>query len=93
MAPDRRVLGRPTPVVARMIRVLKDSLLRRLVSLLLSLMLALPNLGNVFTDAHVLSKLASAVVGSAALWIGISIFFVTGSYKATKDGPGSFPAK
>lgn len=63
-----------------MMHVIKDSLPRRLITFVLAVFLGLPNLASVFGEAPLFTKLISVVVGSAALWIGISVFFVTGVY-------------
>lgn len=63
-----------------MIHVIKDNLLTRFFAIPLGLFLALPNLASVFSDASILSKVVSVVIGSVALWIALSMFFITGVY-------------
>lgn len=52
----------------------------RLIAIPLGFFLALPNLAVVFGDASILSKVVSVLIGSVALWIALSMFFVTGVY-------------
>ena len=63
-----------------MVHVMKDSILVRFFAIPLGLFLALPNLALVFGDASILSKIVSVLIGSVALWIALSMFFITGVY-------------
>lgn len=63
-----------------MLHIIKDSRLARLIAIPLGLFLALPNLASVFSDSSILAKVISVVIGSAALWIALSMFFITGIY-------------
>lgn len=55
-------------------------MLSRFVAIPLGLFLALPNLAVVFGDASILSKVISVLIGSVAMWIALSMFFITGVY-------------